>query len=185
MSQKNGTDSTGFALAVVVTVIGFAVAVMFALAAFAALVLSLLCLAAWNKPLTIGDLTLEPPEARAFVVRGLIGTVVVPAFALFCAVLFQTEIDPDYWPYLLIGGYTLGSVGIGILLTNEEGPAQQVLPPLPVASAPLPPSRSDNHPCGHARCPLYEATRGYAPTDAAPPPRQFQYAEWDDEEVRR
>ncbi len=185
MSQRNGTDSTGFALAVVAALIYVAMVMLFALAAFAALVLSLLCLAAWNKPLTIGVLTLEPPEARAFVVRGLIGTVVVPVFAAFCAVLFQTEIDPDHWPYLFLGGYTLGSVGIGILLAKaEESRAQEVLPPLP-APPPRPVPQANNHPCGHARCPLYEATRGYAPTDAAPPQRQFQYADWDDEEVRR
>lgn len=184
MSQRNGTDSTGFALAVVVAVVGLAMLAIFALAAFAALVLSILCIFAWNKPLTIGDLTLEPHSARAFVFRGLFGTITVPIFMLFASALFQTEFDPELWPYLLIGGYTIGSVGIEILNAEEDGPAQEVLPPLPVPP-PRPVPQATNHPCGHARCPLYEATRGYAPTDAAPPPRQFQYADWDDEEVRR
>ena len=184
MSQRNGTDSAGFAFVVVIAVIGVAMAIIFALAAFAALVLTVLCMFAWKDGLTIGEFSIEAHEARAFIVRGILGTIIAPTFTVFCALLFGVEIDDGIWPYIFIGGYTAGSVGVEYLLSQQHADTQAA-PPIapPLQITPPPASAPTKHPCVQANCPLLAATRDYS--RAARAERPFQFASWDDEEVPR
>lgn len=166
MSSRNDETSGAIvAFAFVATAAFFVVAVIFALAAFAALVLTVLCAVAWKDGLTIGEFSIEAQEARAFIVRGVLGAIIAPAFAVFSALLFGLDISEVAWSYIFIGGYTLGSVGIEYLISQQEVPAQ---PPSPIV-----PPRQITPPPTHAPRPI------------APPVRPFEFASWDDEEALR
>ncbi|SMH30285.1 hypothetical protein [Mesorhizobium australicum] len=155
MSSKSNDENA--AIGVVVAVIAFAALFFFALLAFAALVFTVLALLAWKKPLRLGRFVITPDEAHAFVGRGLIGMALAPTFWAFCCILFGLPFEADYLGYLLIGGYTLGSVGIEILTADDEPPA----------AAP-----------DHTPPPALPT-----PADKAPAPTEpFRFATWDDEE---
>ncbi len=163
MSSKNDESS---ALAMAVALVGAVfIAMAFLIAAFLAFLaflFTVLSICAWNQPLTLGKLTIQPQEARAFVGRGLIGAVALPAFALFCAVLLGVPIDGEAWPYLLLGGYTVGSIGIEILMAQEADNAPPTIT-LPVQ-------------------PVEPPKRVVLPPPSATP---FRFASWDDEEDRK
>lgn len=164
MASKND-DSSGLAIAAAF-VCAIAIAMFLIVAAvlsFLAFVFTVLSLLAWNERLTIGRFTIEPEEARAFIQRGLIGMVLLPLFALFCQVLFQIPINGQAWPYIILGGYVLGSVGIEILMAEQ---AQNAPPTITLPSRPAEPPHST-----------------VLPPPSAPAP--FRYASWDDEEERR
>lgn len=170
MSSNNSNDNSGLAIGIAF-IGGFAIifaAILFALLAFVSLIFTAMAIVAWNKPLVIGKFRLEPEEARRFVYRGLAGMIFLPAFVMFCAVVFNVYIVDQAWGYLLIAGYAAGSLGIEIL-TAQDQPAQAqdagnmiILPPQPSEEKP----RSQR-----------------------PLPRQpqepFRYASWDDEEENR
>jgi hypothetical protein len=166
MSSRNDESSGAvFAFVFVATAILIVAAIIFALAAFAALVLTVLCIFAWKDGLTIGEFSIEAHEARAFVLRGVLGAIILPAFAVFTALLFGEPISDDAWSYIFIGGYTLGSVGIEYLISQQETPAQPPTPIVPPRQI-TPPPASDHMPI-------------------APPARPFEYASWDDEDIAR
>jgi hypothetical protein len=135
---------------------------VFALLAFIALVFTVLSLFAWSKPLTLAKgWTITPEEARAFVMRGVLGAPLLLIFCAFADILFDLRINSAYVPHILIAGYTLGSVGVEILLAQNQSestpdiiPSQQQLPTQPQNSMP---SR---------------------------PQEPFRFASWDDEEDR-
>jgi hypothetical protein len=88
MSQNNNNDVlSGIALAlagfVVLAYIAFAILAILAILAFIAFVFTILCLCAWSSPMTIGNWTLTPMEARSFVRRGIFGATVLSLFCLF------------------------------------------------------------------------------------------------------
>lgn len=74
MSNRNNGDSSA---AIGFGVIGMAavgIMILFlAVAGFATFVMTIVCVVAWNKPLQMGKWSIEPQEARAFVVRGSLG----------------------------------------------------------------------------------------------------------------
>ncbi|UJW86902.1 hypothetical protein [Devosia sp. SL43] len=162
MSGKND-ESTGIAIGLGLIFAGFvfmAAAVFILLALFTA-VLSVMALLALWKPLRIGKITIEPHEARSFLLRGIIGTFLLPFAALALAPLFDFGVRDEWFVYLFIGGYMIGSVGIEFIIekvreANEAAEAEQasqltVIPPKPVS----------------------------------PPEQQpFEFARWDDEEER-
>lgn len=174
MSQNNNDEATAIGMVfamigVFIMMVGFAI---LALAAFASFVLTILALCAWNKPLSLGKVTIEPHEARAFVGRGVFGAFVVPAFVLFCDVLFGLGVDWNYALHIAGVGYVLGSIGVEILMAeDEEGQAGQPSVPaqqqLPGQSQPSPE-------------PQY-----LPPTAGSQPAYKFRYATWDDEEAGR
>lgn len=165
MSQKNDETNTlavGFAFVAVGLMIFFAF--IFALAAFITFVLTILCLASWNKPLKIGKLIFEPEESRAFVKRGLAGAILLPAFLIFVEVFFDIYINGEYLAHIIAGGYIGGSLGLGLLLAeeqeNQSTPPAQYTPPAQQLPAP--------------------------PRQRAEPRRErkedFRFASWDDED---
>jgi hypothetical protein len=165
MSSRNNDEVNGmmFAIALIGAIIVFMAAVVYAMAAFAAIVLTLFAIAAWNEPLTLNGNTLQPEEARIFVLRGVVGAVFCPVFLAFCDVLFAMHVNWSLWPHFVLGGYTAGSVGFMIFCENTEEPqnnAQVILPPAP--RLPEPPRTI------------------YTP----PEPKPFRFASWDDEEER-
>lgn len=163
MSQRND-EASGLAMAFAFVGVAalFMAAIIFALLAFAALVLTVLSFIAWNRELKIGTLIITPDEARQFVKRGIIGAFVLPAFVAFAAMLFGLKVDPDFWFYIVIAGYSLGSVGIAILEAQEAerqasaGASMMVPQPPPVPLKPQPVASE------------------------TPPP--FRFASWDDED---
>lgn len=162
MSQNNAKDELT-AIAIVFAFIGGMVMVaaifFFALFAFIALVMTCICFFAWNSPLTIGTWTLGPDEARGFVYRGLIGAFLLAAFAVFVAVMFQIRITDEAVPYILLIGYTLGSLGLEIAMAQD-------------ADQPAPPNQTIIPP-GQQIAP---------PQDYTPPRVPFRFASWDDED---
>lgn len=167
MSSNNKSDDAvgsfimiGIAFAGAAILIAM-VAVVF-LATFAAFVLTILAIIAWNKPLRIGPLDIQPDQARAFVLRGLIGAALVPMFIGFTQLVFGLAIDWSFWFYFVLGGYVVASVGVELGLA-EEGQSTH-------ASEPAPPQTTLN------------VTPRLALPKPAPGP--FHYASWDEEEGR-
>lgn len=165
MSEKKDDESSAIAVAFGFLGVFAMVFMMIFLAflAFVAFLLTIASLFAWNKPRRYGKFVVTPEEARAFVYRGLIGIVALPAFAIFCAALFNLDLDWDaIMPYLLLAGYVGGSLGIEILFADSE---QSAPPPAPY----VPPQPQ-----------IPDARR------ALPRPvnqeKGFHYASWDDEE---
>lgn len=191
MSQQNN-NSAGMGLAVVATVLGL-LALAFALvAAFITFVLTIICALVWEsgKPFRCGSLHITPDEARLFIVRGLAGAFLVPAFALFCVVVTATPIRDDAWLYLVLGGYIIGSLGMEWL--DSQGEESPALPQVEIVPPPaqLPPPAAEASREGRVtyrrydspepRCPAVEK---FDPT--LNPKREFRFASWDDEEEFR
>ncbi len=169
MSNQNQNNEIS-GLAMIAGFFGVALAMMvfffIAVLAFASLVLTIIALCAWNNPVTLMRRTVYPGEARAFVKQGLLGMVLLPSFVLFCSVVFQVPVIPEAWVYFFIGGYTAGSVGVEWLKAEAEREAAAnvtYLPPTP----PAPPPASSYRPM------------------SGPPPQDFRFADWNDEEGPR
>lgn len=152
----------------VLAAIGLFFMVIAALFAFAAIVLTGFAIAAWNEPITCAGETLHPDEARAYVGRGVIGAIVVPIFVVFCSVAFQfnlNEITEHGWLLIMLGGYSIGSLGIEIAIQEEREKAeataglnQEILSALPPQQpAPKPVHREEQ--------------------------QAFEFETWDDEEI--
>ncbi len=78
MSSK---DDNGAAMGFAVVVAGVVMLayLVFALAVLVVFVLTILAFIAWNNPLTIGNKTIYPHEARRFVAGGAFGAIVILA----------------------------------------------------------------------------------------------------------
>ena len=163
MSQNNAKDEV-YTIGMILAFIGAAMMLMvvfvFAILAFIALALTVVCLFAWTSPLTLGTWTLMPHEARAFVYRGLIGSGLLMAFTLFLVILFGINVEDRAIPYILLAGYTLGSIGVEILNAQNasEAPHQTIIPPDQQIAPP--------------------------PHTYQPPAQPFRFASWDDEDGR-
>ena len=161
--SSNNNNGAGMAVAFAIAMLGLVGIFLFALLAFVAFVLTTLAIFAWNTPITLGNWTLHPHDARAFVTRGILGAFLVPAFLLFVNVFLNIHIEWNYLSYMLVGGYTLGSIGIEILMADEQTaivpPAATYIPP--VQQLPAPPKQSQSR-------------------EAEP----FRFASWDAEEER-
>lgn len=123
------------------------------------------CLIAWNRPFHLGPVYLYPGDARAFVIRGLFGAVMVPAFLYFLDVFMDVVVPWDYLAWFAFGGYTLLSAGIGYLMDEGE--------PLPHVYYDVVPGRMPDALPAPAPEPVL-----YLPPS---PARKFEYASWDDE----
>jgi hypothetical protein len=164
-NQNNDNSGMAIAFAFVATAAFVMMAAIFALAAFAAVVFTIIALVAWDRPLTLFGQTVYPDEARAFVKRGLLGMVLAPLFVIFCAAIFKLHIVDEAWVYIIIGGYTAGSIGIEYLKAQAEQDAAAnatYIPPAPPAALPQP-----NETARHE------------------PRKPFVFGDWDDEERPR
>ena len=168
MSSNNNSMSPEMMVGIMVLAfIGFAFMLIAALFAFAALVLTAFAIAAWNEPRTLAGETLYPHEARAYVGRGVIGAIALPVFVVFCGNVFQynlNEITEHGWLLIMLGGYSIGSLGIEIAIQEEREKAQaaaalnqEILPALPPQEP--------------------------APKPVRPEKQPFEFDTWDDEEI--
>lgn len=157
MSSRNDNgEMMGFAI--VGAILAFAFLFIYALLLFVAFIMTILAVFAWHNPLKLGSHILEPHEARAFVVRGLIGMFALPFFGVFCEFLFEISIGESLWPHLFLAGYALGSVGVEFLMAqNEEQTTSTIVYPPQVPAPPRKPQ-------------------------GLPPAEPFYFASWDDEE---
>lgn len=131
-----------------------------AIAAFIAFGWTFVCLIAWNRPLYVGRLFLDPSDARAFVARGLFGAAILPAFLLMCDWALGIHVEWKNWPYYVLGGYTLLSVGVEYLIARN---------------ADVPYLNTGDLPVGQAIAPREPHVT------LEPPPRKPRFASWDDE----
>lgn len=164
MSSKNDeTSGIAAGAGILITLLAFAALFIFAVLAFLAFGLTVLCFFAWNKPITLGKWTIEPDEARSFVLRGIAGMWLVPIFVAFCSILFGINIVWSYLPHMMAFGYVGGSIGIDILTSNSK-PSQEIeiLPPTPQLPAPPQPTPFQQRPA-----------------------QPFEFATWEDEEGKR
>ena len=163
MSQRNNEiDGAAMGIAFVGAAFIMLFLVLYAVACFVAVVLSIVAFCALEKPLTIYKWTITPREARIFLGSGIAGLISVPVFVIFCAALFHLKIQPDWWGYILLGGYSVGALGIGSAILDAEqveGAANFLATP-----PALPP-------------PVQQSL----PTQ---PEKRFRFASWDDEDAR-
>jgi hypothetical protein len=164
MSNNNNDNTAGAGLAILGAGLLIIAVALFAVFAFVTAILSVLCLIAIWKPITIRNWTLGRDEALDFLFRGCIGAWLVPAFVLFCDGVFTIGVDWDYLLHMMGVGYVLGSLGWEVITANSNtsAPSQQVdvLPPSQqIAPPPSPWARQE--------------------------PEAFRYASWDDEEELR
>lgn len=121
-----------------------------AVAGFIAFAWTLVCLMAWNDPFSLGSIYVDPEDARAFILRGVFGAVVLPLFLVLADACFDVPVNWDYLHYYMAGGYTLLSVGLEYLFArravipyvsyerNSDHHRQILLPPTPPAPKALP-----------------------------------------------
>jgi hypothetical protein len=159
-SQNNELNVAAMGLAAVGVAMMVFFYVVVAIASFLALIVTILSFAAWNTPLKIGRWVYTPHEARWFVYRGLIGTLLFPFFVLFCSVLFKVAIPHDWWGYTYLAGYVFGSVGVAMMF--DLGPQEEDLSSVPASIEP---------PTKYLELP-----------SSRPDPKPFEYASWDDEQ---
>lgn len=161
--SSNNDEFAGMAMiaAVFGWVIIFYILVIFAILAFVTLILTILALLAWNEPLQIGDLIVEPEEAQQFVLFGIAGAIILPVFIGFSSLLFDVAINWDESLfYIVLVGYIAGSFGVEVILGEEDTPSTEY----------------DSHP-----------TLENQPTELEPEPKGpsaqiFRFADWNDEE---
>lgn len=172
MSQKDNGEMVivyGFLIVVgtifyvILFAIYIALIVMFVVASLTCIVFTILALLAWNKPLPLGETKLYPPEARAFIYRGLLGAGIAPILALIVCAMIDQPVTDDALLFIVWLGYLFGSLGILFLMDEDE------------AQTAAPQTQTLNHGAPSTEEPA---------SLPAPPKQSFQYASWDDEEAR-
>lgn len=134
-------------------------------AVFVAFAWSFVCLIAWFFPFNLGPIYLDSESARAFIVRGIYGAIILPGFFLFADVVLDVKIHWQYLHLYMVLGYTLLSVGLGYLFAGRAN--------IPHVYYDAPPQ--------HYRSLPAQPKQEYLP----PPPNKPRYASWDDEEEFR
>ena len=114
MSQNHDDNATAGGFAFLIAGMLLASALVALGLAFIAFVFTLICAWAWlfDTPIAMGSVRIDPRQARAFIVRGVAFAFLVPLFTVFMAAIFKWHVGAEVWPYLVVGGYVLGSVGI-------------------------------------------------------------------------
>lgn len=108
MSNNNGNDGgAAMGLALVFAAMYFIGLVAYALACFLAVICTVLSFLAWDKPLRLfGHQIFSPDEARWYMYSAVGGSILIPAFAFFCAVLFNLNIKTSLWGHIILGSYS-------------------------------------------------------------------------------
>lgn len=167
MSSNNNDNSAGAGLAILAAGFAFFALFVFAVAAFITFVLSLLCVVACFKPLRIGKWELTSYEASRFLMRGVIGMWLVPAFVYFCDIAFSLGIVWSYLPHMFLFGYVAGSLGWEVLTADAKAEQAQ--------AEVLPPAQQITHQTQSPRPSPWQQQES----------EPFNYATWDDEEEFR
>ena len=119
----------------------YTIAFLSILAGFIAFAWTIVCLIAWFFPFQLGPIYLDSESARAFIIRGVFGAIVLPSFLLFAELVLDVKISWQYLHFYMVAGYTLLSVGLGYLFAQHADiphvhyefnqPRYEVLPPPP------------------------------------------------------
>lgn len=132
MSSNSGEDA--------IAAMGIFLPIFLLLAAFMAVLFTPVCIVV----LICGDVslwrgvTITRTEARDFFIYSISGAVLVPMFAVFCALLFHFRIIDEAWPYIFLTGYTLGFLVAAFIEIERDKAAAALPPPAPVQQI-LPP----------------------------------------------
>lgn len=164
MARKNDeVTSMAVVFAIIGTLVAYIGVIITGLLLVVSFVYFVVSLCAWNREIEfLGD-TIRPDQARAYVIRGIVGAVGLPAFTAFLAMLFGLQVRQEVWGWFWLFGFVGGSLGIQVVIewleyrNQKNRPAQDNLS-RPVTPPVVPP-------------PL--------------PPAPFHYASWDDEEELR
>ena len=97
----------GYVLLWAVFAVSFAAYAVFS---FWAIIMTLISLVAWNRPIRFFHYGITPYQARGIISFGIVGAILVPAFALYCEWLFTFTLPSDVWFHLVFGGYTCGAL---------------------------------------------------------------------------
>ncbi len=152
--------SAVFALAI----LAFVAVIAFILGA--TLFFTILCLCAWRRPFHGFGFTIYPWRARRMLVRGAIGGVLGPIIVWAAQPILDGPVQWSYWPWFVIAGYALGFLILqGFIEKFRELAAQGAEVEEP-AKAPVPARVEVLPPRVHVQ-----------------PPR-FEFADWNDEELR-
>lgn len=142
----NNSDMTGIAYFLVFAALA-AVGLFYIFALFAA-IYGVVALFALSKPLKLGKTTLYPSEARAYLIRGVVGLILSPALVGLFASLFKVRIDPDWLPHIVLGIFAFSTLGIqylmqsfGILCEEERAILEAQAKPTAVPERTVPPPR--------------------------------------------
>ncbi len=160
MDSRNSQD-TGAALMMAGMAIMFIV--LFVFFAFVSFAMTILCIFAWRKPLTIGPIHITPAEARGFIGCGIGGAIALPPMVVLVLALLGAPANVD-GGLLFIAGYTGGSLCFGLYCAKKEEAekeAQLYAPPPPPVS------------------------RRRISTPVIVQEEPFRFASWDDDEANR
>lgn len=161
MSSNNNDNGGAFlGIAFVCAALWFMMIAAYAIACFFAVIFTILSFIAWHRPLRLGKLALHPHEARRFVGCGIVGAIGLPAFVIFCTILFERDVPDEWWFYIVTGGYAFGSIGLSMMLEGDDDDAEIVEP-------------ADTGPHLPAAPSVLQLP--------APPQQPFAYASWEDE----
>lgn len=145
-----------------IALLALAAITVYVIAAFIAFFWTFVCLIAWNRPFQLGRVYVDNHDARAFVIRGAFGAVVLPLFLLAADLFLDVPIRWDWLPYFIVGGYAVFSVGFEVMVAADSEIPYIDRDPIPRHLS-LPQARQELLP---------------------PPPRPARFASWDDEEAR-
>lgn len=174
-NDKDNGAMLGFAL--IITMATFLFAFVFVIITFLSIIMTGVCILAWNKPVTLFGQTITPQEAHEFVARGLLGAALAPCFALFASGLFGFQIRQDYWVFIVLGGYALGSLVIEYHMEKAKAEAAQQAAAMQALLPPEQPSQPVR---------TIDARASIAPvSEKQAQPEPFRFATWDDEEELR
>ncbi|MCQ1835174.1 hypothetical protein [Neorhizobium galegae] len=133
---------------------------------FIAFAWTLVCLMAWNNSFCLGNIYVDSDDARAFILRGVFGAVVLPIFLVLADTFFNVAVNWNYLHYYVASGYALLSVGLEYLFAKR---------------ADIPYVSYDHMPRHHQQQQLLLPPETPAPK-SLPSPEPFRFARWDDEE---
>ena len=168
--DNSGVSMAGGLLLVFVMLVGL---VLFAVIGFITFFFTIVSLIALFRPVRLGKYVVEAEEGKTFLKRGLAGAFLVPAFAFFCCVIFGLRIRPEFWNWLVIGGYCLGSLGVSTVEAIEAQNAEEQARTAELLLPPTPAQRAVDAPEGN---PSPSRSKSASP---------FRFASWDDEEELR
>jgi len=163
MSGRND-EANGMALVVACLIGGLIImgAIIFAVLVILSAFQAALAYIALLRPFTFFGERLDRKWALTVLGSGIACALGLPAFAAFCAALYDLNIQDDVWGWLVLGSYVLGSLGSDAIMSLAK---ENAAPAAPVARP---------------------ATKQI---EAEPvtfvPPQPFTYASWDDEEEMR
>ena len=167
MSNNNNTSPETAIGFMILAGLMFVAIFLFYLALIFCLAVTCVCIWAWNEERELFGETIRPQEARAFVICGIIGAVIVGIFGII--VTQDNYAMRDNVGFFGWGGYILGSLGWLSWYAQQQEQLEQE-----AAQREYLNSIQRTHSPAPQKFPV-----------AREPSQGFEYASWDDEEPRQ